>query len=137
MKKIIAMLCLSALVLASCQKDDAPGPSTAEKLLGTWKLQKATDEHYHPINTLESTDEVIGTVGDSVVFKSNGDLYTYSPTEGNDKTTWELLNETTIKIEDEVYEIKDLTTTTLFLFMDETRPALNDRYVQRIYFVRY
>ena len=137
MKKILAMLCLSALVLTACQKDDAPEPLNSEKILGTWRLQKAVDEYYQPVNTLVSTDEVIGTVGDSIVFKNNGEVYTYSPTEGNDKTTYRFINENTIEIEDELYEIKTLTTTELYLYMDHTDPAINERYVQKLYLVRY
>jgi len=135
MKKIIlAMLCATA-VLVACKRDDV-SPRTADKILGTWRLQKAVDEYYQPMNTLVDKEETIGLPGDSVVFKSNNEVYTYSPVDGNDMTTYEVLNETTLKVEDETYEIKKLTNNELYLYQDHKEPAVNTRYVQHLYFVR-
>jgi hypothetical protein len=136
MKKIIlAMLCVSAVVFTSCKKDDA-GPETAEKILGAWKLQKAVDEYYQPVNTLVDIEETLGTAGDSVVFRKDNMVYSYSDVEGDDVAPYEIVNETTIKIEDELYDIKKLTSTQLYLHQDHKEAATNSRYVQRLYFVR-
>ena len=137
MKKIILMLCLPALVLTACQKDDDdPGPTAAQKILGAWKLDRDIEEDYHPINTLVDVDEIVGLPGDSVVFKTNGIVYTYSDVVGNDQTDYIVIDEKTIKIEDEIYEIKTLTDKELFLYIDEKDPVQNTRFVQKLYFKR-
>src|SRR5688572_16665160 len=110
MKKIILMLCLPALMLTSCQRDDEdPQPTTAQKILGAWKVDRAIDEDYHPINTLVDLEEYVGLPGDSVVFKTDGLVYTYSDVDGNDETDYIVVDDKTIKIEDELYEIRSLT----------------------------
>ncbi|HYF29560.1 MAG TPA: hypothetical protein VD993_00425 [Chitinophagaceae bacterium] len=137
MKKIIlAMCCLSAVVLTSCQADDTPEPTTQQKLLGKWRVQKVVDEYYKPVNTLVETDEIIGAAGDSVVFKSNNEVYSYSDTEDDGVSPYRILDENTIEIEDEIYKIKTLTNTELYLHLDHTQQAINERYVQRLYLVR-
>lgn len=137
MKNIIySILGLSLFALISCQNDDVPEPTTQQKILGAWKLQKAVDEYYQPVNTLIETDEYLGVAGDSVVFKSDNMVYSYSPVEGNDETTYQILNDTTIRIEDELYKIRKLSATELNLFQEHLEPAVDERYIQRLYFVR-
>jgi hypothetical protein len=137
MRKIIySVVCLCMLGLAACNSHDDPEPTTAQKLLGKWKLQKEVDESYQPMNVLINTDETMGEPGDSVVFKNDGNVFVYSPTYGEDVTTYEILNDTTVKIEDEMYRIRKLTTTELNLYWEDVYPALNSREVQRLYFVR-
>ena len=137
MKQIIlVMFCTSAIVLTSCQHDDVPEPTTSEKVLGAWKIVKVIDEDYAPINTLVSVDEYIGLPGDSIVFKTNGMVYTYSAIAGDDVTDYIVVDDKTIKIEDELYEIKNLTGTELYLYLEETDQPQNTRYVQKMYFKR-
>ena len=135
MKKIILMLCLPALMLTSCQRDDDdPEPTTAQKILGAWKVDRAIDEDYHPINTLVDLEEYVGLPGDSVVFKTDGLVYTYSDVDGNDETDYIVVDDKTIKIEDELYEIKTLTDKELFLFLEEKDQTLYKRFVHKLYF---
>jgi hypothetical protein len=138
MKKLIfSIFSLSLLTLASCQRDDdPPAPSAAQQILGKWRLQKAIDEYYHPVNTLIDTDEIIGEPGDSVVFKSDNKVYVYSPTDGDDVTSYLLLNDTTIRIEDEIYKIRKLDARELYLYQEYVQQQIDERYVQRLYFVR-
>ena len=137
MKKIILMLCLPALMLTSCQRDDDdPEPTTAQKILGAWKVDRAIDEDYRPINTLVDLEEYVGLPGDSIVFRTDGLVYTYSDVDGKDETDYIVVDENTIKIEDEVYEIKTLTDNVLFLYLDEKDQTLNTRFVQKLYFKR-
>jgi hypothetical protein len=133
---ILSALCLSLLVLTACQRDDDPVPTTSDMLMGKWKLQKAIDEYYQPINVLLETDEVIGEADDSIVFKNNSKLYSYSATYGEEVTEYQVLNDTTLLIEDELYKIRKLTNTELNLFLDHTEQSLNERYVQKLYFIR-
>lgn len=138
MKKIIySVVCLSLFLLAACQgKDNTPEPTTQQKLLGKWRVQKEIDEYYQPVNTLLETEQIDGQAGDSIVFKTDGNVYSYSPTYGDDFTNYEVLNDTTVKIEDELYMIRKLTPAELYLYNEYTNQAANERYVQRIYFVR-
>lgn len=137
MKKLIySVVCLSLLVLVACQKDDAPEPTTQQKLLGKWQVQKVIDEYYKPVNVLLESDEVQGLPGDSVVFKADGNVYTYSPVYGDDFTDYELLNDTTLRIEDEVYIIRKLTASELYLYNEDIDAVANEKYIQKGYFVR-
>ena len=137
MKKIIySVVCLSLFILAACNGKDTPEPTTQQKLLGKWRVQKEIDEYYQPVTTLLETEQIDGQPGDSIVFKTDGNVYSYSPTYGDDFTNYEVLNDTTVKIEDELYMIRKLTTTELYLYNDYVNQMGNERYVQRLYFVR-
>ena len=132
MKKIIfSLLCLSLIAFTSCQKDDAP-ETTSTKVLGKWRLEKFIDEYYQPVNTLIDREEVTGNPDDYDEFRTDGNVYVFSPTEGNDVVPYQVIDETHIEIEDEVYEIKALTSTDMHLYQDITE---NDtRFVQNAYF---
>lgn len=135
MRKVFySILGLCLLTLVSCQKDSAE--TTLQKLSGVWKMEKVIDEYYRPVNTLIDSDETPGRDGDAVEFKDNGVVHVYSKIEGDDETTYELLNDNTIKIEDEIYTITKLTSAELNLLQDHTEPGSDERFVQRIYFVR-
>jgi len=137
MKKIIySVVCLSLFMLAACQSKDMPEPTTQQKLLGKWRVQKEVDEYYNPIPRLLETEEILGDPGDSIVFKTDGNVYSYSPTYGDDFTNYEILNDTTVKIEDELYMIRKLTASELYLYNEYINTAADEKYIQKLYFVR-
>ena len=133
-KVIFSILGVTLLVLAACQSKDTP-ETTEQRLSGRWKMEKVIEEYYRPVNTLIDTEEIRGR-GDEVEFKPNGVVLVFSAIDGDSETTYEILNDTTILVEDEVYVIKKLTSTELLLFQDITEPGSDERFVQRIYFVR-
>lgn len=135
-KVIFSILGLMMLTLVACQSKDTLEPTTEQKLAGKWKIERVIDEYYKPVNTLVDSEETAGREGDAVEFKANGIVYVYSEIDGDDETTYQILNDTTVKIEDEVYIIKKLTATQLDLLQDYTEPGTDERYVQRIYFVK-
>ena len=135
-KVIFSILGLCLFTLVSCQKDDTPEPTTQGKLLGKWKIDRIIEEYYKPVNTLLDTEETPGRDGDAVEFKSNGVVYVYSEIDGDDETTYEVLNDTTVKIEDEIYKIRKLTPTELNLYQEWEEPGMNEKFIQRIYFVK-
>ena len=135
-KVIFSILGLCLFALVSCQKDDTPEPTTQAKLLGKWKIDRIIEEYYKPVNTLIDTEETDGREGDAVEFKSNGVVYVYSEIDGDDETTYQLLNDTTIEIEDEIYKIRKLTPTELNLYQEYEEPGMNERFTQTIYFVK-
>lgn len=135
-KVIFSILGLCLFTLVSCQKDDIPEPTTQAKLLGRWKIDRIIEEYYKPVNTLIDTEETDGREGDAAEFAPNGVVYVYSVIDGDDETTYELLDDTTIKIEDEIYKIRKLTTTELNLYQEWEEPGMNERFTQTIYFVK-
>ena len=133
MKQVIfSILSFSLVMFTACQKDDVK-PTTSQKLQGKWRLDKSIDELYKPSTVLLETETQVGNAGDSIVIKANT-IVSYSDTQGSDETNYVLLNDTTIKIEDEIYKIRTLNNQQLYLHFDETDAALNERYVQRLYF---
>lgn len=134
-KVIFSALGVLLLALVACQSKDTP-QTTEQRLSGRWKIQKIIEEYYRPANTLVDTEEIAGRPGDAVEFKPNGVVLVFSEIDGDDETTYEILNETTVRIEDEVYLIKQLTTTELHLYQEITEPGRDERLVQKIYFVR-
>ena len=137
MRKIVySVVCLSVILLAACQSKDVPELTTQEKLMGKWKLQKEIDEYYQPQPVLLETEEIAGLDGDSIVFKNDGNVYAYSPIYGNDVTNYQVLNDTTVEIEDELYRIRKLTATELYLYNEYIEPTADEKYIQKLYFVR-
>ena len=136
MKKIVySVVCLSIFMLSACNSKDITEPTTEQQLLGTWRFQKEINEFYQPTNVLLETEEIPGEPGDSIVFKNDGKVYSYSTVYGEEVTTYQLFNDTTIEIEDEIYKIRKLTTTELYLYNEYVQPV-DEKYVQRLYFVR-
>jgi predicted nucleotidyltransferase len=135
-KVIFSILGVTLLALFACQSKDTPEPSIEQKLAGRWKIEVIIEEFYKPVNTLVESELTHGRDGDAVEFKPNGVLYVYSEIDGDDETTYEILNDTTIRIEDEVYVIKKLVDAELVLEQDHTEPGANERFVQKIIFVR-
>ena len=113
-----------------------PEPTTQGKLLGRWKIDRIIEEFYKPVNTLVDTEETPGREGDAAEFRANGVVYVYSQIDGDDETTYEVLNDTTVKIEDEIYKIRKLTPTELNLYQEYQEPGTNERFVQWIYFCK-
>ncbi|HYE56322.1 MAG TPA: hypothetical protein VD996_15845 [Chitinophagaceae bacterium] len=134
MKNIIfSLLCLSVIMLASCQKDDAP-ETNRTRILGKWKVEKVIDEYYQPVNTLIDREETTGNPDEYIEFTADGKVKMHSPSMGDDETTYEFIDEDTIMIEDEVYDIKELVEAKLHLFQDFTEG--DQRFVQNAYFIR-
>src|SRR5215213_5678856 len=130
MRKIVySVVCLSMFILSACNSQDTPEPTTQQKLLGKWKLQKEIDEYYQPTTVLLETEDIPGEPGDSIVFKNDGNVYAYSPVYGNDVTTYKILNDTTIEIEDVIYIFNDPATTELYLYQEYFQPTGNEKYV--------
>jgi hypothetical protein len=60
----------------------------------------------------------------------------YSPTYGDDSSPYEILNDTTVKIEEELWKIRKLASNELYLHNEVINTVDNEKYVQRLYFVR-
>ena len=134
MKKVLfTLVTLSVLFFVSCKKEEVEQQSQKEKLLGKWMLQRAQEELYSPATNLISSDEYIGEPGDSLVFMRNDILYSYTDSDV-EETNYNLVNDSTLDIEQERWKIATLTDRELTLVQDET--LMNERYVLRIFMVR-
>src|SRR5215211_2346036 len=123
-------LSLCILIFMSCQREpdiQLRQKTTAEKIMGKWMLAKYTEECFKPISTLISSDEYNGTAGDSLIFKSNNQLYTYSDIDGNFVEDYKLLDDNTIRIEFEEWKITRLTETEFNLVSEEIDATAGER----------
>lgn len=136
-RSMLAIIPLSFLLLASCQRDkDDLREQTKIKILGKWRLDKAVEEEYKPVNTLISSDEEHGLPGDSVVFRADGIAMTYSDIYGPEEIAYEVSNNSTIILDDENYKIGKLTDTEFYLYQEETDLSAGEKWVYKIYLIR-
>jgi hypothetical protein len=85
------------------------------------------------------SDGEIGQAGDSVIFKSNNIAYGYSDIVGTnqvdvEETPFHLINDSTINMDDEIYKIRKLTETELYLHEEEVNTATNEKYIYKLFF---
>jgi hypothetical protein len=132
-KALFPLLGLAVLTAASCGKDPEVMKSKKDLLHGKWMMQRAVEELYSPATTLIDSDEVVGEPSDSLVFKPNNILYSY---EGSfeEQSEYQLVNDSTLHIEQERWKVTTLNERELTLVQDET--FMNERYVIRIFLVR-
>lgn len=141
MKKIVfPLLGLVIIVVASCQKgadEKTPKKKVKDQILGKWKLDYSTDDYYHPINTLFDHEQYDGRPGDSVVFRNDGFAYGYTDDHGGpEEIPYELINDSTISIDDEPYKIRKLTDTEMYLYQEEIYTGADQRYVIQTFLIR-
>ena len=112
MKKTILILLtiILVIIMAGCSKDDND-PSEApakEKILGKWKFISFVTETTTPSEPDEVTTEY-GAEGDYFDFRSDGNIYYVLGGDNEQIASYSIENETTLKIEIEVFKIKELT----------------------------
>ena len=123
------------LVLTSCQREpdvQLKQKATAEKIMGKWMLAKYTEECFKPISTLISSDAYNGAAGDSLIFKNNNQLYTYSDVDGNFVEDYKLIDDNTIRIEFEEWKITRLTETEFNLVSEEIDAVADEKNIVKI-----
>jgi len=136
MRNKIFIPCLLVFVLICCRKEESMDQKAAISILGKWQLVNVTDEYYSPVNVLKDKDEYVGTPADSVIFKSNNIMYSYSPVSGEEQASYHLINGNTIEMDNELWKITKLTDKEFDVLSDETDVALGERYVVRIHMLR-
>ena len=137
MKKVLLICGLFLLVFTSCRKEESePTNTIAQQILGRWRLIKVEDTYYSPINVLKDKEEHMGTVADSVVFKKDNMMYSYSPVSGDDVTPYHVVNDSTIEIEYETWKITRLTDTEFHLVSEDVDLSLDEKYSLKIFLAR-
>lgn len=133
MKRIgIVLVSLIIILFSACNKKDDIQKTTSQKITGKWMVIQRTEEEYKPISTLLSSDVYNGNAGDSMNFKLDNNVYIYSDIDGNHVIDYELLNDQTIRIESEEWQITKLTDTELNLLSDDVDVALNERSLVKV-----
>lgn len=136
MKRLsVSALLVLCIALSACERekdDEVINPM----ILGTWKLDRWIEEDYHPIHTLTDREEYIGKPGDSVVILANKTTITYTDEGGIEEDDYEFLNDSTIRIEYEIYKIRKLTDTEFYLHEEEVDNALDEKWVYQIHLRR-
>lgn len=138
MKKIIlSIITLSLFIFVSCDRNkDDVNEQNKTKIIGKWRLDKTIDEEYKPVNTLISSDVYTGEPGDSIVFKTNGTVISYSDQYGPEEIEYLFSDNTTIVMDDEEYKIGKLTDTELYIYQEETDLSAGEKWMYKIYLVR-
>jgi len=117
-------LCLSMFAMAACSrnKDDMQFAATRALLLGKWHFEKGIDEVYEG-NVLKEHEEEIGTPGDSIIFKTDNNIYDYRTlVTGVDEDVYpyQLINDSTLITDnDEHWRITKLTGNELNVYQEE------------------
>lgn len=109
---------------------------TPEKILGTWKVLRFEDEYYLSAGNMVEHNEYSGDPGASLVFEPNNHMHAYSALFGSEVLPYYLLNESTINIETEQYQIRRLSDTELSLYAEDTDAISGEGFVRKMYLVR-
>jgi hypothetical protein len=137
--KLLLPALVVILVITSCNPGDPPifEKTTAQKLMGKWRLQRIESYYYDPIPVLDDTTQYLGLPGDSIVFKSNNIIDNYE--DGDlvpDEVDYTIVNDTTLIIDGDLTKIRELTDTRLYLYGDEVDQVQNDRLVVHFFLYR-
>lgn len=103
--------------ITSCSKKDVVTPplTSTQKILGKWSVYRTITRQWDISGNLILNDVELGDPGDSIVFKANSTLITYSSGIGDDTLGWQSPNDSTLVIDGENYKISSLTSN-LFTF---------------------
>ena len=115
----VIILTASILFASSCKKDPAPAPTTQEKILGKWKIQRISDNAFY--SGLPHITTYTGNASDYADFRSDGKVE-ISLYGGLNTSQYGIVSETKIWIDDaaDIYDVQELTNTALILHQKET-----------------
>ncbi|MCP9752589.1 hypothetical protein [Ferruginibacter sp. HRS2-29] len=110
--KITLGLMIGSVAMASCEDDaDDPKAIAQERLQHIWLVDSTT---VRTVTT--SSDDTVSTPGtgnDYVDFRSDGKVYSKFGTDEPDTASYELLNESQIKIDADTFTLQTLTNSRL------------------------
>lgn len=139
MKTLFMLLAIiSITALSSCQREDLPDINTVrDRIIGKWKVDRLYIDYYDPIPVLDDSVRYVGIPSDSIVFKADGKLFNYMDDPSDpDELEWQLLNDSTISVDGELMQIKELTLTRFWLQSDERDDTFNERTVFNLWLYR-
>lgn len=124
MKKTILVFGIAVVALSSCSKDSSTTPDPVVKtktqlIQQKWIMDKQYVIDFDGVSTLDTTFSYSGSGGDYIEFSTNGKAYTSFLGE-LDSTTYHIINDDSIKIDDVSFRITTLTETDFDLLSTDT-----------------
>lgn len=108
-KTISALLAMLLIIITGCTKDEFSDKSAQERILGKWKLDSVVTETIRPSAPVEINNEQ-GAEGNYFDFRTDGNLYyTLDGNDDEQAEPYSIENETTLKISNDGFTIKELT----------------------------
>jgi hypothetical protein len=119
------ILTASILFASSCKKDPAPAPTTQEKILGKWKIQRISDNDFY--SGLPHITTYTGNASDYADFRKDGKVE-ISLYGSADTSPYGIISESKIWIYDaaDIYDVKELTGTALKLYQKEIYSGMSE-----------
>ncbi len=116
LKKILVVILASASVFASCKKTGTLNKTTSQKVLGKWSyVSNITVEYNAGVATPYSYPV---SAADYIDFRNDGKVYDYS--QGTyDTTTYSIVNDSLLKVDNYTLQIKTLTAKTFVIYSKE------------------
>lgn len=97
------------IIITGCTKDEFSDKSAQERILGKWKLDSVVTETIRPSAPVEINNEQ-GAEGNYFDFRTDGNLYyTLDGNDDEQAEPYSIENETTLKISNDGFTIKELT----------------------------
>jgi outer membrane lipoprotein-sorting protein len=116
MKKLFIALIAFTALFSACKKKDVE-KTVAEKLAGKWKVTSYVSNDYYSGANHPSTTP--GGAGDYVDFRADGKVYSKEGNNPEDVSAFSLVNDNTVKIDNEDFTIKAITETQLVLYQKD------------------
>lgn len=130
----VTALMLLFVLLSACEreKEEVINPL----ILGKWMLDRTIEEDYHPIHTFTDSEEYLGKAGDSIIFLANKTTMAYEDNGESEESDYAFINDSTIRIEFEIFKIRKLTDTEFYLHEEEIDNAADEKWVYQIHLRR-
>jgi hypothetical protein len=127
-----------AILFAACQKEadvklkDVENQPVSQKILGKWLLHQKIEQCFETSGKLVSEDIEAGNAGDSVVFKKDSIVYSYSDIDDDHRDRYKIVNEQAIQMGTTTWKIDKLTATELILTSQEKDLLFNTNTLVRL-----
>lgn len=126
MKKVLFTIVTCAALFTACKKDKVeetpvvvvpPAKTVAQKITAKWGVTTIADNDYYS-NTSHTTS-YSGIASDYLDFRSNGKLYIQLAPYGKDTISYNLVNDSTINLDGDLYKIPTITDTKFVMYYKE------------------
>jgi hypothetical protein len=118
MKKLfIVVIVVMVTGLFACKPEKAFEDQPVEvKILGKWRVQQYIDNEYAKDGALIASDDFPVTPADSVLITHNVMYYSGPTFPDAEDLPYYFVNDSTLHIDDEIYKIRELTGSTMYLY---------------------
>ncbi len=112
MKKTVLMIMAGVAVLSACKKSGS-NTTVQQKIVNKWGVESIVNNYYYSGST--QTNTTAGASGDYFDFRSNNMVYS-KVGASLDTTTYSILNDQSVKIDVDTFQIKTLTDNSFVLY---------------------